>query len=200
MDPDSSRERTARWIQSQFSSGSARQPQTHLSLPKSHLQRQYSLAHSNQTESSSRTAISQPRGNSNVVSVTSPHSAKSRTPAYDAHTHRPSTRPFIPTAIYHKPNLPAFVQGPPGSGFPKSMLVSPLSLSATVIKPPSPPPNIPIPLNPKVRVYWCHFGITVILLLLTSFPIGYACRSLDRLCINAGLLSPARALSRQTAI
>ena len=153
MESDTSKERTARWVQSQFASGSSRQPHhnTHLPASKSNLQRTHSLSNSNQTDSTSRTALSQPRILSNAAPVTSPHSGKHHSSTYRPHTqHHASIRPYIPTEVYQKVDLPAFVQGPPGSGFPRTMPVSPLSATATVVKPPSPPLNIPIPLNPKV--------------------------------------------------
>jgi len=65
--------------------------------------------------------------------------------------HRP--RLNIPTALYRNPNLPAFVQGPPGSGYPMLMTAAgppaPHSARAAVSMSPSPPPEIPSTLNPK---------------------------------------------------
>ncbi|THH09658.1 hypothetical protein EW145_g1845 [Phellinidium pouzarii] len=59
----------------------------------------------------------------------------------------------IPPSLYRNPNLPAFVQGPPGSGYPMSMSSAhPMlhqTVRAAVPSPPSPPIQIPAPLNPK---------------------------------------------------
>ena len=59
----------------------------------------------------------------------------------------------IPTVLYRNPNLPAFVQGPPGSGYP--MLMTTAQPATTHVARPvvssSPPPQIPASLNPKVR-------------------------------------------------
>ncbi|KLO08486.1 hypothetical protein SCHPADRAFT_893830 [Schizopora paradoxa] len=56
----------------------------------------------------------------------------------------PHPRLNIPTVIYQNPNLPAFVQGPPGSGYPMNMVPA---------YPPPPPPSPPVPvpsaINPK---------------------------------------------------
>ncbi|KAI5118211.1 hypothetical protein M0805_004701 [Coniferiporia weirii] len=67
------------------------------------------------------------------------------------HEHPAHPRLNIPASMYRNPNLPAFVQGPPGSGYPMSMSSAhpthPSSVRASV--PPPQPVLIPAPLNPK---------------------------------------------------
>ena len=68
--------------------------------------------------------------------------------------YRTPPRINIPSEVYRHPNLPAFVQGPPGSGYPMSMAPPrrpPPPARAAVPTPPSPPPQVPNSLNPKVR-------------------------------------------------
>lgn len=70
------------------------------------------------------------------------------------HDHRALPRLNIESTMYRNPNLPAFVQGPPGSGYPMSMSSAPKvppPIRATVPDPPSSPLEVPSPLNPKVR-------------------------------------------------
>ena len=61
----------------------------------------------------------------------------------------------IPDEAYRNPNLPAFVQGPPGSGYPMNMssirtVLPPSPTAAKAIQgPPSPPLKFPAQLNPK---------------------------------------------------
>ncbi|EJC99169.1 uncharacterized protein FOMMEDRAFT_142801 [Fomitiporia mediterranea MF3/22] len=66
--------------------------------------------------------------------------------------HRTPPRLNIPAALYRNPNLPAFVQGPPGSGYPmpmQSVRQPHPHPRAVVPSPPSPPLQVPAPLNPK---------------------------------------------------
>jgi hypothetical protein len=80
----------------------------------------------------------------------------------------------IPDELYRNPNLPAFVQGPPGSGYPVNMTTirTPLpttptrvhSERAAVREPPSPPFKISAQLNPKVRSDPFRFILHVLML------------------------------------
>lgn len=72
-----------------------------------------------------------------------------------------STQPRlnIHSSLYRHPQLPAFVQGPPGSGYPMAMSTAAMQpvhpqhpVRAAVPSPPSPPLQVPAPLNPKVRI------------------------------------------------
>lgn len=70
------------------------------------------------------------------------------------HDRQPRPQLNLPDKLYQK--APAFVQGPPGSGYPMVMSTAepPTSRSARVVLrgPPSPPPQVPTSLNPKVCV------------------------------------------------
>lgn len=74
--------------------------------------------------------------------------------------HGHGTRPYIPTIVYPDERLPAFVQGPPGSGYPMTMsggrplphMYNAKYGGAHISKPPSPPVHIPTPMNPKVSL------------------------------------------------
>ena len=68
----------------------------------------------------------------------------------------------LPAKFYE--NAPAFVQGPPGSGYPMVMSTAdpPTTRSGRVVMrgPPSPPPQVPSALNPKVSI--CLFSSTTL--------------------------------------
>lgn len=70
----------------------------------------------------------------------------------------------IPTKIYRSPDLPAFVTGPPGSGYPMQMSSTrqpPPQVRAAAPVQPMSPVQVPVPLNPKVRVYPIYLAFVI---------------------------------------
>lgn len=183
MDPHSM-DRTARWVQAHSNPRALQGSQHHTRLKRQ--DGQSASQQSSRTDlgapehaagSNGRTTTMRPRPTVSVLAVAGStqdshlqslgdeeQEPLSR-PAYGHHrsrsqpnslTHDRQPRPQLnlPDKLYQK--APAFVQGPPGSGYPMVMSTAepPTSRSARVVLrgPPSPPPQVPTSLNPKVRV------------------------------------------------
>lgn len=179
MDTESSSDRTARWVQQHSQHTYRQRSATSRSHPKPIRQEGMSSQQSSRTDlggqdnavgsggrgyaKQTSTAYAQ-AGSSHssrqppfVDEPLSSHHRRSRSNStavpQDYHT---PPRLNIPTTLYRNPNLPAFVQGPPGSGYPMSMSAArhpPPHARAMVPTPPSPPVQVPGSLNPKVRNY-----------------------------------------------
>lgn len=176
----SSLERTARWVQTH----AVRQhgdPQPHSGSRSRGTARRHAHGHDSSPHSSrtditppSRTPTTTVRYNvapaqAQAIRIAYAHSSKkgggehqqrrsrgrSQPPTPIERPVNPISRLHIPTELYHSPNLPAFVQGPPGSGYPMTMTPIRTPDRERVVfptgSPPSPPPKIPSQLNPKVR-------------------------------------------------
>lgn len=91
------------------------------------------------------------RARSASASHTTPVQTHSRSAHAQAEQHPTQPRFNIHSSLYRHPQLPAFVQGPPGSGYPMAMSTADADARAAVPSPPSPPIHVPTPLNPKVR-------------------------------------------------
>lgn len=130
------------------SGGRAYARQTAAYAAVDHTSKYHQLHLSNESIPSLRT---QNRSRSHSHSYSHSHS---RSQTYNNNPQPTEFRPRlnIPTKIYSDPNLPAFVQGPPGSGYPMSMSSTrqpPTQVRAAVPVQPMSPVQVPVPLNPK---------------------------------------------------
>ncbi|OCB90538.1 hypothetical protein A7U60_g2216 [Sanghuangporus baumii] len=176
MDPESSLDRTARWVQQHTQHSFRHQSAASRSHLKHPQQEGTSSQQSSRTDlggqntgvgsggrayaRQSTTAYAQ-HGSSRSSRqppmadepLSSSHHRRSRSHSTTVpQDYRTPPRIHIPSEVYRHPNLPAFVQGPPGSGYPMSMSAPrrpPPPPRAAVPAPPSPPLQVPNPLNPK---------------------------------------------------
>ncbi|KAH8110044.1 hypothetical protein DFH11DRAFT_828314 [Phellopilus nigrolimitatus] len=178
MNPESPMDRTARWVQQHAQPSYYQRNSLSSSRNRQRVERQEGLS----SQQSSRTDLGgadhgvgsgrrayapqsstvlgvagSSRSSQKVASAEPPlssshHRSRSHSSSLP-HEHHTRPQLNIPASLYQNPNLPAFVQGPPGSGYPMTMTSARPTPShfgrAAVPGPLDPTLQVPAPLNPK---------------------------------------------------